>query len=275
MTFENLSADGLDYLPCRYGKSKLMFRGPRKRLRQPYIAVMGGNETYGKFVELPLTELLEQKFGQTVVNFGHLNAGIDVFLNDAAVIDLCSAAELTVIEIPGAQNMSNRLYTVHPRRNDRFVKASKFMQTLYKDIDFAQFHYTRHMLSVLHECSAERYTMVQQELQAAWLARMKTLTAQINGPICLLWLSDRPVDDVGEVDPLAHGPLFVTRAMLDELAADIACLVEVVGSPDEIEAGQTRMIFSAMEEPVAREMLGPVVHESAARALHSAIAELL
>jgi hypothetical protein len=275
MTFENLGGEGLDYLPCRYGKSKLLFRGPRKKLDTPYVAMLGGTETYGKFIETPVSELLQALSGQTVVNFGHLNAGIDAFLNDPTVMELCSGAELTIVQVMGAQNMSNRLYTVHPRRNDRFLKASKFLQTLYRNTDFTQFHYTRHLLSALHDESAERYALVREELQSAWLARMHTLLDRITGETWLLWLSDRAIADGAMDDPLARDPLFVDRAMLDELASRVTMIVEVAGSRDEIAAGQDRMVFSPLEEPVAQEILGPVVHESAAKALNHAVVELL
>ena len=47
MTYDAAGPAPLDYLPCRYGTSKLMFRGPRRRLEAPYIAFLGGPETYG------------------------------------------------------------------------------------------------------------------------------------------------------------------------------------------------------------------------------------
>ena len=275
MTYENLSAEGLDYLPCRYGRSKLLFRGPKKKLNMPYVAVLGGTETYGKFVETPMTELLENASGTTVVNLGHLNSGIDSFLNDPAILDICDKAEVTVVQVMGPQNMSNRLYTVHPRRNDRFLKASNFLQTLYRNIDFTQFHYTRHLLSALQEESSERYALVVEELQAAWVSRMRTLIAQITGEVCLLWIGDRPPEGSGVTDPLGHEPLFVHREMMNELSAVVTKVIEVVATRDEIDAGRHRMVYSPLEEPVAQEMLGPVVHEAAARSLQKALAEFL
>ena len=46
MTYDALGAGALDYLPCRYGTSKLLFRGPRRPLKEPYIAFLSGTETY-------------------------------------------------------------------------------------------------------------------------------------------------------------------------------------------------------------------------------------
>ena len=41
-----------------------------------------------------------------------------------------AVARLTVLQVTGAQNMSNRFYSVHPRRNDRFLKASPLLRAM-------------------------------------------------------------------------------------------------------------------------------------------------
>ncbi len=274
MAYEHLGEGALDYYPCRYGKSKLLFRGPRKKLDKPYIAVLGGSEIYGKFTEQPLPEMLEQLTGHTVVNLGCVNAGTDLVVNDDTVIDICREAAVTVIQITGAQNMSNRFYTVHPRRNDRFLKSSRLMANVFGDVDFTDFHFTRHLVSHLAAHSPERFQMVQQELKEAWVARMQTMMKRIGGEFVLLWMSDRTPEDQRH-DCSARDPLFVDRAMLEALSDQSANLVEVVAIPDEIEAGFHRMVHTQLEELAAREMLGPVVQEAAARALHKALEPLL
>ena len=44
------------------------------------------------------------------------------------------------------------------------------------------------MLSVLAQESAERYELVKEELQTAWLSRMETLIELIGGRVVLLWV---------------------------------------------------------------------------------------
>ncbi len=56
MTYMKLGQAALDYYPCRYGASKLLFRGPRRRLQGDYVAFLGGTETYGKFIETPFRD---------------------------------------------------------------------------------------------------------------------------------------------------------------------------------------------------------------------------
>ena len=271
MSLDILGADGLDYAQCHYGASKLAFRGPARDLNSPYAVALGGIDTFGKFVEVPFCDLFEQATGLPMVNMGHANAGVDLFMQDGHVLDICRQAEATVIQVLGPQNMTNRLYSVHPRRNDRFVRPTKFLETLYRDLDFSQFHYTRHLLTALRATSQERYKLVVDELQAAWVGRMQALIKAIRGDIYLLWLSDRPIDDLGQDDPLGHDPLMVTRSMLEAVKSSVADIVEVVATRDEIEAGRSRMIYGQLEEPVAFEMLGPVVHETVARSLQDAI----
>ncbi|MFK7836091.1 MAG: DUF6473 family protein [Sulfitobacter sp.] len=269
MTYDVLGPGPLDYLPCRYGASRLLFRGPKRDLSQPYLAFVGATETYGKFIETPFPALVEKAMGRTCVNFGQVNAGVDVFCLDPYMVQTISRAEISVIQIVGAQNMSNRFYSVHPRRNDRFVGPSTLLQTIFREVDFADFHFNKHMLSHLAEVSQERFQAVRQELQEAWKARMKLLLKQIKGKSILLWVSDHaPQDaDVYLSETKGSDPLLITRDMLDDVASYATHLVEVVASPKAIAAGTDGMLLTEMDMPAATEMLGPMVHEEAAEAL--------
>ncbi|AJE45338.1 DUF6473 family protein [Celeribacter indicus] len=275
MAYQTPGAGALNYYPCRYGASKLLFRGPKKDLDRPYVAFVGGTETYGKFVDRPFPDLAAAGLGVDTLNLGCVNAGIDVFLNDRTVLDLCRAAALTVLQVPGAQNMSNRFYAVHPRRNDRFLRASPLLQTLYGEIDFTDINFTRHLLQALARASGERFAIVRQELRHAWVARMRHMTQTLRGNVLLLWLSDHAPDDMRRCDRLGSDPLFVTRAMLEEIRPAVKGLVEVVGTREEVAQGCDRMIRSDLDAPAAREMLGPVVQEKAAAVLQDALARLL
>jgi len=275
MAYEDRGGNALDYFPCRYGKSKLMFRGPKRRLEGRYVAMIGGSETYGKFVAQPYPALVEEKLGRKVVNFGLMNAGLDVFSHDTTIRDSCSRARVTVVQIGGAQNMSNRFYAVHPRRNDRFLRASALLKTIYPEVDFTEFHYTRHLLRALRADSAEKFALVEQELKQAWTARMKTLVAQLDTKVVLLWLSDHGPDESSRWTPERAEPLFVDRAMLAEVAPYVEGLVEVVADPGEIAAGRAGLVYGDLEAPAAQEMLGAVAHEKAAAALVPVIARLM
>ncbi|MFV2001846.1 MAG: DUF6473 family protein [Paracoccaceae bacterium] len=272
MAYEHLGAGALDYYPCRYGASKLLFRGPRKKLDQPYCAVIGGTETYGKFVEEPFAQLLERMSEQPVVNLGYLNAGIDVFNNDQTVLGICAEAEVTVIQIMGAQNLTNRFYAVHKRRNDRFLKPSEILNTIYREMDFTDIHFTRHLLCSLSKASSEKFVLVRDEIRNAWVARMRSILSRIGGRVILLWLAEHSPDDAINCDPMGKDPLFVDRELIAQLAEFNVELVEIIATSEEVAAGQERLTFTQLEQPKAQEMLGPVVHEAAARALNECLA---
>ncbi|MGJ8547084.1 MAG: DUF6473 family protein [Sulfitobacter sp.] len=277
MTYDMLGPGALDYLPCRYGKSKIAFRGPRRTLDDPYVAFIGGTETYGKFIENPFPDLIEQATGLTSVNFGLLNAGIDVFSAERLVLETAARARANVVQVMGAQNMSNRFYTVHPRRNDRFLSASDLLQSIYPEVDFAEFHFTKHMLQRLWDVSPQRFAPIRRDLQAGWLARMRMLLRQLGGHSILLWFAGHAPAFV-DAPPgglLGPDPLFVTGPMLDKVAPLSAGLVKVIASPQAQAAGTQGMIFAEMESLAAQQILGPLAHEEVAQALLPALAPLL
>ena len=275
MTFERLGDSALDYFPCRYGTSKLLFRGPRRQLEGRYCAVLGGTETYGKFIERPYPALLEAATGHAMVNFGCVNAGTDVYMNDTAVIEACARARLTVLQITGAHNASNRYYAVHPRRNDRFLRASPLLRAIYHEVDFTEFHFTRHMLSTLLRLSPERFAVVADELQSAWVARMKLLIGKTEGKTVLLWMSGHAPGAAGQASDLGSDPLLVDREMLDAIGGNATEVVEVVASARACQSGLEGKIFTPLEEPAALEMPGPMQHEEVANALLPVIDRLL
>lgn len=269
MTYDVLGPGALDYLPCRYARSKLVFRGPQRNLQEPYIAFLGGTKTYGRFVQTPFPALVEKRLGKPCVNLGLPNAGIDAFTLDPFVIGALSRADGVVMQVLGAQNMSNRFYTVHPRRNDRFVAPTSLLCSIFPEVDFADFHFTRHLLGHLEKVSAKRFAAVRKELQRAWVARMKLLLRQIPKKSILLWFADRAPagDDIGKIEDFGIGPLFVTRTMLDQITPHATRLVEAVASPLAISRGTEGMIFGPMEAMAATQMLGPLAHEECAALL--------
>ncbi len=274
MTYENLGQGALDYLPCRYGKSKLLFRGPRRKLEGDYVLFLGGNETYGKFIAKPFPMLVEATTGRTCVNFGCVNAGVDVFMNDDMVFEAAENAALTVIQVMGAHNMSNRFYTVHPRRNDRFIQASALLQQIYREVDFTEFHFTRHMLATLYKLSPERFGVIQEELQAAWLGRMRLLLGRVRSKKALVWFADHTPDQMESCPSEAHDPLFVDQRMLDQIRPDVDCLSEISLSQAALSEGPLGMVFSEMEAPAASTMLSARAHQEAAAQLSDLVTEV-
>ncbi|MCB2129666.1 MAG: hypothetical protein KDE03_11445 [Rhodobacteraceae bacterium] len=274
MAYEYAGESALDYYPCRYGQSKLLFRGPRRKLDGAYVAVIGGTETYGKFVAEPYPALLEKSVGLPVVNFGYMNAGTDVFIGENTIIDACSKARVTIVQLMGAHNMSNRFYAVHPRRNDRFLRASALMKTVFREVDFTEFHFTRHMLSSIKQQSAEKYQLIEGELKSAWVARMRILLQKIEGKTLLLWISGG-ASEGEDSDALGPDPLLVDEEMVASVRSFATDFVRVAPSAEARGRGTEGMMFAALEEPAAMAVPNPVVHREIADAIAPVLRPLL
>lgn len=270
MTYQRFVGSGIDYRPCRYGTSKLTFRGPGRDLGGRYVAFLGSTETYGKFVRTPFPEIVGQSLGVTAVNLGCVNAGLDAYVDDAAVGAVCRGARACVVQAMGAHKLSNPFYTVHARRNDRVVAPTGRLRALYPEVDFAEIHFARHLVTTLADVDGARFAEVRAGLRAAWSGRMSSLVAASPVPVVLLWLSDRTPDDPSGRDE----PLFVTRAMIDALAPGLAGSIEIVTDP-AASGPDEGMICSDLERPAAAVLPGPAVHREVAALLSEALAALV
>ena len=251
MSYEQRGAMPLDYDLVAYPKSALRFRGPRHSLDPPFVLCLGGAETFGRFIPDPYPAQLRTRLTCPVVNMGVMNAGMDVILGDPAIRHATARAKAVVLQITGAQNFSNRFYTVHPRRNDRFLKATTLLRTVYPDVDFTEFHFTGHLLTHLSSLSRDRFDLVQSELRTAWLARMTRFLAEVPVPVHLLWLSRRGIADLPPDGGLGAAPRFVDADMVHQIADAAASLTVAVpqpgAGPQERPATQG-MFFTTQEE---------------------------
>lgn len=259
MTYERQVPGDLDYQLCQYGRSRIRFRGPRAPERGPYLAFLGADETFGRFVPEPYPELIARDLDVACVNLAVPHAGLDLYLNDPAALQVAASAELTVLQVVGAQNMSNRFYRVHPRHNDRFLRASDGLQRLYHEVDFTEFHFITHMLSALHATCQDRFAMVQTELTAAWRARIVSLIDLVGPPVVLLWIAPHsPAEAATNV--AGAGPRFVSKDMVDHARQEVAGFVETVVSHEITGMGTEGMVYPAHKEGLAQVCPGPAVH---------------
>lgn len=265
MTYVYQGEGSLDYMPCRHGRSRLLFRGPRRDLSGRYVVVLGGIEAYGRYIPRPYPMLLEAGLDLPVANLGCPNAGPDAWMGDPAVMEIVSRAAVTVVQVPGAADLTNRLYAVHSRRNDRFLRASPLLQAIYRGVDFTDFSFTRHMLRSLFEAGPERFALVAEELRSAWGARMGALLEQIPGRKVLVWMSDRAPGP--RCDAPQGEPMLVDAAMLEGVAGLADAVVVSVTSGTARARGVEGMVFPAMAEPAARGVPGVAAHEEVAAAL--------
>lgn len=247
--------------PCRYGTSRVSFRGPRRRTDGRFIACLGASDTFAKYVPKPYPQLIETAVGEVCVNLGCQAAGPDVFLRDTAIQSLCHDAMAVVIEVMGAANLSNGFYRVHPRRNDRFIAPTQKLRALYPEVDFAEVAFTGHLIQMLQAVDAERFEVVREHLQETWIERMQTLVAQTTGPVLLLWFAAVQPDEVHH--DTTQGPLFVTRPMLEALRPYVDDVIEVVSPSNDADG----MMFPPLEALAVKDCMGVAAHRAAAEAL--------
>jgi hypothetical protein len=265
MAYSFPSDGALDYYPCRYGASRLLFRGPRRSLDRPFIAFLGGTETYGKYVSDPFPDLVEDEFGFGAVNLALVNAGVDAYLNDPDVLDVARKAQAVVVQILGAQNLSNRYYTVHPRRNDRFLGATPALKALFREVDFTEFNFTRHMVQGLISVSPPRFDHVVEELREAWVTRMIELLSHLPAErTLLLWVGHKRPPAQAARTVLGHDPLFVTAEMIARLKGRAAAYAEALVTGAAKFEGLSGMVFAQMEAPAAAVLPGPLAHREMA-----------
>ncbi len=259
----------------------MIFRGPRRPLNGRYVTFVGSTDTYGKYIAKPYPTLIEEHLGEVCVNFGVINGSIDAFMNEQIIQTACHDAMLNVIQLMGAQNMSNRFYTVHPRRNDRFLRASTILRALFPELDFTNFCFTRHMLGALYEICPQRFEIVRTELQEAWTARMRSFLTEAGAHSVLLWFANHMPSDAAwedRQDPFKTDPMFVTRSMVDALRPHAHSVVIAQPSARAKTKGTAGMVFPQGHSEAASELMGPAAHQEAAEALfevlHSAIPDL-
>src|SRR6056297_565899 len=275
MAYQRMGRSPLDYLPVRYAGSRLVFRGPRRSLAGAYVACLGGTETYGSFVERPWPALLEADLGMVCVNLGLPNAGPDVLACDPGLLQTAQRARAVVLQLPGAMNLGNPFYRVHPRRNDRFVAAEPALRTLYPEVDFTEFHFTRHLTRRLAAISPARFARLRAGVQEAWVSRMSRLLRDLAPPVVLLWQASHPPGGGADNAAIGTDPAFVSRAMLDVVAPRAAASVLAVASEVAQAQGTRGMRFPPMQEDVATALPGPLAHREVADALHPVLARLL
>mgnify|MGYP003564171922 CR=1 FL=1 len=267
MSFETRGAIAPDHPTVSYPGSSLRFRAPAGDPTHAHVLCLGGTETFGRYVDDPYPAQLANRITAPVINMGVAGAGLDVLLSDGAIVNARASASAIVLQIQGAQALSNRLYTVHPRRNDRFVRASDVLRTIYWDVDFTEFHFIRHMLDHLEALSPDRFDIVRNELRVAWMARMKHILCKAKVPVHLLWLSCRAPRNEDPQDTLCDEPMFVTSDMLDAASKLAASLSVVVTRPEMSRPERGDPPALSRDVAAARLLPGAKAHMQAAEKL--------
>lgn len=268
-----------DYDPYSFGRTRQIFRGPVPDLRNPYLVCLGSAHTFGRFTDTPYPGLIAKAHGRPVVNFGTEGAGPGLFLADPDIIHVANGAEICVIEVMSARAISNRMYTVRPRRNERLMRVSELLRGLYPDIDFNHFGGVKGMLRALERADPDRFRLVHNEIRNAWIGRMQSLMNEIESPKVLFWFADDYPPEADEVTRANGGgrhPAFVDGAMIDAVRGSASAYVEAttkVGLPQDLTRDGEPVLFQPTGRPIERNtaLPSPEMHHAAAETLMKAI----
>jgi hypothetical protein len=265
MSYDSKGLNRIDYELCNYDGSRITFRGPKADIEQRYIAFLGATETFGKFVEDPFPKLLAEFLPAKPMNLGMINGGVDAILGDKFVMETAKKADLRIVQVIGALNQTNHYFKVHPRRNDRFVAPREPLKRMFPEIDFAEFHFTKAMLTALHGCSKKRYRMLCDELQKKWLTSMAELLEQLGEKTILLWFgSVRPPKNAVR-NP--KDPMLIDAKMIAQLRGKASAYVECVPGPQAAERDANTLRGTLMSPEAIQQVMGPIAHAQAAQAL--------
>ncbi len=235
--------------------------------------MLGGTSTFGKYVARPYPAIVEAALGCPVANLGALNAGLDFYLHDPAVLDVAARAQVAVVQVTGAEALTNPFYSVHSRRNDRFLAATPALRDLFPGVDFAEIHFTRHLLHVLERSDPVACAAVVRGLKDTWLTRMRQLLDRLPERRVLLWLADTaPPKQSLSLDP---APPFVDQAMLDALRDAVDDIVISIPSPRARAMVPFDMTYPVTEAALAACLPGGAVHAEVAAELAPVLKGLL
>ena len=271
----------LDYKLYRFGQLQQVFRGPAPRLGRHYLAFLGGSGTFGRYADRPYAAIVGQEAGHRFANFGAEGAGPGFFLSDPEVMSAASNALLSVVQVMPACAVSNRMFSVRPRRNARLHAASDLLTGLYPEVDFERFSYVRGMLRHLAGIDDNRFSLVVNEMRNAWIARTHTLLASIQTWTLLFWFSQRqPEEQREDTTDGWHDPNFVDRAMIDSVTDIADGYVECVtsaGLPQDLRVDGEAVLFRPTGTPIDqnRELPSPDMHAAAAAALAPEVMRIL
>ncbi len=270
MSYQSINAVHSAETTCEYENSKLRFRGPQRALNNPYVACLGGEETFGRFVETPFPNELERRLDRRCVNLGSLFCGAEALTQDKGLLEIANRSDICVLQLPGMLGLSNRFYRVHPRRNDRFVAPNADLVALYPEEDFTDVHFVQHLLTRLSARSDARIELVEQELRNVWIEKLGKFLAEVGPPALLLHLQVERSD----LDSTPGDGFAINPEMIEPLrphCTDILSLqVQVSGVSDELED----MLFGTLQQPIAEHMIGPATHRNIAGSLAQVINDL-
>ena len=182
--YEDYDAPAYDYgMAAVPGIEDLRFRGPVPDLDAPYLAGIGGAQTFGRFVTDPFLAVLGQRLGLPCLNLGLGGAGPE-FAHKPAVLPLLQRAALVVVQCFSGRSASNSLFdnTLHGRNSGVLLANGKptSFETFFDEL--------------CRRGERDRIERVVTETREDFTFKMRELGRALEGRGILLWIARRAPD---------------------------------------------------------------------------------
>ena len=199
-----------------------------------YVAFLGDAAAFGRGGQAGLAQLVAEALQAEVLDLCVEGAGPRFYLDDIALLSRAAGARVCVVHAMCASAISNRMFAVRPRGNQRLTGVSDLLAGIYPDVPFGRFSSVRTMLRHLHRLDPARFRLVRDEMRSAWVGRMDSLLRGIDAPTVLLWCAGHAPGTVPTGPEEAwRAPLFVDRAMLEAVRPAADAYAEAV-APDDV-----------------------------------------
>lgn len=234
--YQRLDAPHFDYRLTKVpGIEGHWFRGPLPDLTQPYIACIGGAQTFGRFDADPYPDRLARALGLPVLNLGLGGAG-PRFPADPQVLPLLQRARLVVVQCFAGRSASNSWFDNGStgRNTGHYLRTGEWLT------------YEQFLAEVLAREDLPLLQRLVQETRDDYAVQMRHLAQNLPGPKVLLWLSRRVPEYVTDWSSahgiLNHYPQLLDHGVVDRLRTWFPDYVECAdarGLPQRLWPGPT------------------------------------
>ena len=256
------------------GLGSRTFRGPPADTSAPYLAFIGGAQTFGRFASEPYPTLLGARLGIPVLNLGAGGAGPRYF-EAPELLRLINGAEAVVVQVMSGRSASNSMFD-NSESGAMIGRLRSDQSPLRSDAFFVKF---------AQSCSEIEFKKVVDETRDDYMSSFVKLLQNIVVPKILLWFSIRQPQYVDDFKSLPFGvlkafPQLVNGSMAKELAAFSDEYVECVsdaGLPNRLWQSDQPVPGLASKEGTLenRYYPSPAMHGAAADALEAACRRFL
>ncbi len=240
-------------------------RGPACDLARPYLAVVGGAETFGRFVDRPYPQRLAERLSLGCLNLGLPGMGPTAFA-DPQLLRLLHGAALVVVSC-----LSGR--SAHNDRFDNRPRGGLFGKDLH---DGRERRFEDFVADLVRQRDADEVRRVIAVTRRNFTGGMLRLGRALGGRAVLLWFSQRtpPVDTdwSSPASILGRFPQLVDRSMLLAMQRAYADCVHAVGTqglPQRLWTCQSPMLGARLSDGTLWNDYYPsqAMHDLAAEAL--------